>query len=368
MRIAVTNHHRKLVGGTESYLHQVIPELEARGHEVLLFHEAESGAEPCIAAKHHTRKVSKLASFRKNVIFNHGLQSPALENQLSTLAPVVHFAHNYHGTCISGEKTRKLPQPAPCPRRFGPLCLAEYLPRNCGGWNPLIAIRDFQTQSGRLEAMRRAHTVIAASRHMEAEYRNHQFTRVLRVPLFAASNPPLPPPPATPFRILFAGRMTRIKGAALLAAAAPLIRRAMPVPVEITFAGEGPERPEVQRLCPEADFPGWVNQAALHELAATHHLFAMPSIWPEPFGLAGLELGLPVTAFAVGGIPDWLTDGINGALAPAANLTPEAFAEAVVRCAKIPLARTNMHNTAQAFTLERHMDLLLPILEAACAS
>lgn len=368
MKIAVTNHHRKLAGGTESYLHGIIPELEARGHEVLLFHEAEAGSGPTIQAANHTRDWEKLASFRKNIIFNHGLHSPDSEYQLSSLAPVVHFAHNYHGTCISGEKTRKLPHAAPCPRRFSPVCLAEYLPRNCGGWNPLIAIRDYQTQSGRLEALRHAHTIVTASRHMEAEYRNHQLPRVERAALFVSPQPPLPPPPTGVLRILFAGRMTRIKGASLLAAAAPLIRRQMSLPVEITFAGDGPERPEAQRLCPEAAFPGWVSQTALHELAKTHHLFAMPSIWPEPFGLAGLELGLPVAAFAVGGIPDWLTDGINGVLAPAAHLTPEAFAEAVVRCAKIPQARTNMHNTARQFTLERHMDLLMPILENACAS
>ncbi len=372
MRIAITNHHRKLVGGTESYLHGVIPELEARGHEVLLFHEAEADFGPLIQASQHTRDWAKLASFRKNVIFNHGLQSPDREYQLSGLAPVVHFAHNYHGTCISGEKTRKLPHPAPCPRRFGAACLAEYLPRNCGGWNPLVAIRDYRAQSGRLEAMHRAHTVVTASRHMEAEYRNHHLANVQRAPLFVAPRPALPPAPAGNFRILFAGRMTRIKGAALLAAAVPLIRRRMPIPVEITFAGEGPERAEIQRLCAHlgtnAAFPGWVSQSALRQLAETHHLFAMPSIWPEPFGLAGLELGLPVAAFAVGGIPDWLTDGINGTLAPADSLTPEAFAEAVVRCASLSQARTNMHNAAQAFTLERHMDLLLPILENACAS
>jgi glycosyltransferase involved in cell wall biosynthesis len=370
MKIAITNHHRALVGGTESYLNGVIPELERLGHQVTLFHEAAvpEGA-PVIAAAHHTQDWSKLASFRNTVVFNNGLQSPEREYELADLAPVVHFAHNYHGTCISGEKTRKLPHAAACPRRFGPACLVQYLPRHCGGWNPLIGIRNYRTQSGRLAAIHRARLVLTASRHMEAEYRNHGITRIARAPLFVSQTPDCHAPAGTSsFRILFAGRMTLIKGAKLLAQAAPLIQREFAQPVEFTFAGDGPERDELRRLCPEAAFPGWLTQPELRTLAATHHVLAMPSIWPEPFGLTGMELGLPVAAFAVGGIPDWLTDGYNGALAAAHPPTPEAFAEAVVRCLKIQEGCTNMHNRAQQFTLARHMAVLLPALKSACES
>ena len=52
-------------------------------------------------------------------------------------------------------------------------------------------------------------------------------------------------------------------------------------------------------------------------------LVAVPSLWPEPFGLVGLDaaaLGRPAIAFDVGGIGEWLTDGVNGKLVePAAG-------------------------------------------------
>ena len=48
-------------------------------------------------------------------------------------------------------------------------------------------------------------------------------------------------------------------------------------------------------------------------------LLVVPSVWPEPFGSVGMaaaRCGVPAAAFAVGGIPQWLHDGVNGHLAP----------------------------------------------------
>jgi glycosyltransferase involved in cell wall biosynthesis len=44
----------------------------------------------------------------------------------------------------------------------------------------------------------------------------------------------------------------------------------------------------------------------------------VPSVWPEPFGMVGYEAGahgVPVAGLRVGGIPEWLTEGINGHVA-----------------------------------------------------
>ena len=61
---------------------------------------------------------------------------------------------------------------------------------------------------------------------------------------------------------------------------------------------------------------------------ASADLLVVPSLWPEPFGLVGLEGArsrLPAAAFAVGGIPDWLRSGVNGYLAPGDPPTPAGW-------------------------------------------
>jgi len=41
----------------------------------------------------------------------------------------------------------------------------------------------------------------------------------------------------------------------------------------------------------------------------------VPSVWPEPFGLVGIEgfaAGRPAVGSATGGVGDWLKDGVSG--------------------------------------------------------
>jgi glycosyltransferase involved in cell wall biosynthesis len=97
----------------------------------------------------------------------------------------------------------------------------------------------------------------------------------------------------------------------------------------------------------------------------------MPSLWPEPLGLSGLEalqLGTPVVAFATGGIPEWLEDGVDGYLAPADPPTAEGLASAIVKALNDRLLRGRVQERGRSLacgTLDKHLEALLPILRGA---
>ena len=91
-------------------------------------------------------------------------------------------------------------------------------------------------------------------------------------------------------------------------------------------------------------------------------LLVVPSVWPEPFGLVGPEAGLhgvPAAGFAVGGIPEWLQDGVNGCLAPGDPPTTAGLADAIVRCLADPDTHRRLRQEAvrcaQRFSMTRHL-------------
>src|SRR5207247_2774525 len=101
------------------------------------------------------------------------------------------------------------------------------------------------------------------------------------------------------------------------------------------MAGEGPQRRDweglARRLKLSCTFTGWLDGDEKTQLLAKATILALPSIWPEPFGLVGLEaaaLGVPAVATRSGGVGDWLQDGVNGVLVPA-PATPRSFGDAL---------------------------------------
>ncbi len=405
MRIAVANSNRRKVGGAETYLDTVIPALVEAGNDVGLVCEVDTredrdlidvpGGGPiwCLAEQ-GAGLLNNLRSWKPDVIFAHAFDDPAFGTAIVESCKGVFYVHDYYGSCISGAKTHSFPSIRPCTRRFGPACLAYFYPRRCGGLNPILAWKLYLLQRQRIAMLRNYSVIATASDHMRREFINQGFdrTRVRTISSLISNEAKAQAPTDSElaaisrtkfkksrFSLLFAGRMVPLKGGELLLDALPLAAEKLRRAVDLIFAGDGPARSawaayaeRLQRRSTQihVEFRGWSSNEELAAMAAVSHLVVMPSLWPEPFGRSGLEFarwGVPSVAFAVGGIPEWLHDGVTGHLAPGDPATARGLAEGVVQAlsdadhyAKLCI---ESRKRAAAYSVERHIACLTQLFD-----
>ena len=389
MRILIASSHRSLVGGVEKYLQSIIPHLQRRGHSVGLLYEnpfqaggegvdSDASVPTWCATELGLDSVSRsLKNWEPDVVYSQGLQDIALEHSLLGSYPTVLYAHTYHGTCVSSQKCHAWPRYEPCARQLGPSCLAHYHVQRCGGLNPQTMWKLYQVQSLRKSRLSEYRAVLVASRHMYNEYRQHGvgLDRLQLLPLYPTEGLPLASvPPRDPGNsILFVGRLVEVKGAGHLIRALPAAAQKLGHALNLTIAGDGAQRVKIQELANQLGvsltWAGWVDAKQRADLMRQADLLVVPSLWPEPFGLVGIEagcFGLPAVGFAVGGIPDWLIAGQSGELAPGDPPTVEGLAQAMVRALADPVhyqkLRRGAWERAKHFSIECHISGLERIL------
>ncbi len=392
MRILIATSNRAVVGGVETYLRALLPALRAQGHELGLIcaNPAAEGrptvddlcADLPVWIKAHPADVLAAANeWAPSVVYSQQQPDPTAEEALLGRFPTVLYAHDYNATCISGTKTHAFPAPAACFRRLSPLCLGLYYPRRCGGLNPITALGLYQNARKRQRLLPKYRAILVASRHMVNELSRNDLCSariVLNAPFPNAIRPDPAAPTVRPIagRILFVGRITALKGWRPLVAALSLASTRLGRLLMLTVAGDGPQRAafeaEARTHAVPTEFVGWVDAVRRTALMRQADLLAIPSTWPEPFGLVGIEagcVGLPAVGYAVGGITDWLIPGTSGELAPSPS-TAESLAEAMVRAlsdaAHWQRLREGAWQVSQQFSVESHLGRLIPILEEAC--
>lgn len=108
---------------------------------------------------------------------------------------------------------------------------------------------------------------------------------------------------------------------------------------DLILAGDGTEHGVLKRLAgslaigSKVKFTGRVDHATAMKLFAGCSFFVLPSRH-EPFGIVNLEAmaaGKAVIATRVGGVPEIVSDGVNGLLVPPED--PEALADSIRRLA-----------------------------------
>jgi glycosyltransferase involved in cell wall biosynthesis len=258
-------------------------------------------------------RIGHALAFGPDVIHLHQVDLPDVVTAMRASAPVVISAHVY-SACTSGVYYFRPGQE--CTRAHGPGCVFNLLARGCAHTRNLKPLpKRYKNATRRAEALRAADLVVSYSSSVDRHLAANGLLRRQIIPFPATIDPQPGSGHATRRRVVFAGRIVHQKGVSVL------IRAAREVDGEFVICGDGRQLPAMRKLAQRIGvqervrFTGWLSSEQLAEEFANASVVVVPSLWPEPFGLVGIEAlaaGRPVVASATGGIEDWLDDGISG--------------------------------------------------------
>jgi len=381
VRILFVNEKCGYFGGIEQNVADTAAGLRGRGHVCALAFQESTGRlveeyrnifDECVPMLPFAKAVARM---RPDVIYIHKANVQAL-GAMPDGVRRVRMVHD-HDLC--------------CPRRHKYYAWHGHICHQPAGWRCYLDLAFLGRGTGPSkiafvsigEKLREMHVnrnlplLLAGSGSMRSELLQNGFSPnqvsilppVVRIPERAMS--PIP----RENRILYVGQLIRGKGVDLLLQAL----RHVGCDFELTIAGTGNALDRLKGLCAKLGltgkvrFAGWVNPAELGAFYAAAKLVVVPSRWPEPFGMIGLEAmhyGRPVVAFNAGGISDWLQDGVTGLLAPEQDV--KALAAAMERLLRDDELCSRMGRQAQEavrskFTFDGYLDSLESLLANGAA-
>jgi glycosyltransferase involved in cell wall biosynthesis len=374
------------LGGAESNVFATASELKRRGHRVALLTQQPTGGPERVRnweelfgeevfwlGKSPGAEMAR--GFEADVVYMHKWEElPSIERLLKRRAPLVRMVHDHDIYCMRSYRYNPLTR-AVCHRPAGAYCVFPCLAplkRNRGAGFPIRWASYFEKQR-ELALNRRFDRHVVATEYMRRELLINGFD-----PQRIEVLPPVPPP-AQPLRssfsehnlLVFAGQIIRGKGVDVLLRALALVQS----PFELVILGEGSHRRACEKLSRRLDlqdrvrFEGFVPQAQMRAFYESATAVMVPSVWPEPMGLAGIEAmryGLPVVAFDAGGVADWLANDENGFLVPWMNV--RLFAQRIDELLSDKnkaraMGRRGLERAERDFDFHRYIDGLTDLFE-----
>lgn len=385
MKVLHVNDYYHPQGGVEQYLLSVADLLEQSGCEnAILYrkahpHTIRDGRWPAHLLDRTVQPVGSAVQAvvhaeRPDIAYVHHTSSPRVIEAFSELVPTVAYIHGFAAVCPGLAKYFRRGDEV-CQRPFGWGCVPMHYLRRCSAARHPGTLYRLMLRTAQL---RRAYLALphicVATGYMKGLMVQNGFDpdRIsLLPPHFFPDDAPLDfRAPGTPPSLLFAGRLEVEKGLPyLLRAVSRLCPRRT-----LVVAGDGSLRPRYEALARDLGlsdavrFTGWLDQADLRHAFQSASVVVMPSLFPEPFGKTGVEAlaqGRPVVAFDVGGISDWLRDGVDGFLVSPTDvdeLTTTIQRVLTDRSLLLEMGRCAQDSVFRRFSAGDHLRQLLTVL------
>lgn len=337
MRILYVHERFGAFAGAEINVYLTASALKARGHTVGILHGPGTGkGEPAwrdlfefsynMFNGRNGEGISwALDSFKPDAIYVHKMADVhVLETLVDSGYPLVRMVHDHDMYCMRSYKYNPLTREI-CTRAASSYCMVP-----CGA----MVARDRDSGLGlrwvsyldkrkEIQINQQFHRMVVASDYMRQELLRNGFAAG-QIEIHAPV-----PTNSVDFEssfghrnlLVYAGQIIRGKGVDVLLQSLVKVRTNF----ECVILGDGNQRTYCERLCRDlglqnqVTFKGYVPPAAMAAFYKEASVGLVSSLWPEPFGAAGLEAmryGLPVVAFDAGGIREWLHNGENGFLVP----------------------------------------------------
>jgi glycosyltransferase involved in cell wall biosynthesis len=313
------------IGGTEIFVRRLSEQFHQQGHETVVVTSLPSASpalydvlpvsEFSVPNGPGEAEVLRIAKeHRPDVVLSHTTRNGRLLTALNALCPTVELIHVF--LCLGGKLFRQ--RNTICTHPVGARCLLDWYAGPCGPEkSPVVALRAHSRTLAHREALQQLPAVMVLTDFMRdyligeglSQERIHVVQSSLGIPPERPTTP-LPSPSREAISLLFVGRVVYNKGVQYAVEALTYLDTAY----RLTIVGDGFYLQTVKDLAARlgvqdrVEFTGFLQGEALEARYRNADVALVPSIWPEPAGLVVPESrarGLPVVAFAVGGIPEW---------------------------------------------------------------
>lgn len=367
MRILQLHERTELKGGAEVYIDQLNQLLPKYGHQSFWLGKDSLG-------KHPENYLDEFITGNGiDVISVHNIFDINLVSFCLRRLPVIKFAHGPVMVCPGKDKFWRHSEEC-CTIKYGLHCFRHIYSEGCANRHPKRVLDAWNYVNFEVKkASKRYKKIIVMSDYIKERLTECGIcdTSIICNPYFTPEASVVPSEYGKK-SLLFVGRLISSKGPhIMLEALMPILENRNDVHLDIV--GDGIMKDELMSLVEKTGvsdnvtFHGWLNRDETDRLLQQSYLVLFPSVYPEAFGIVGIEAMMrakPVVAFNVGGVSTWLTDGETGFFVePKDKKAMRVRTEMLLNDTLLynDMSRRARLQALARFTAEKHMERLLEV-------